>query len=154
MTKYIKFKENKNKKKENEINLEIIDCMDDILNTIDENMYIYYKELNISSLIDIDKRLQTHYEKIKNCIYITKSNVLNTPLNSLIIYISMHNNSIKSGKLLKILNNNKYLVEQGNRHINVFLDSYYVFYERFIKSKFRNTLEKILDGKIKIKKKK
>jgi hypothetical protein len=152
MTRYIKFKENK--KKINEINLEIIDCMDNILNTIDENMYIYYKELNITSLIEIDKRLQTHYEKIKNCIYITKNNVLNTPLNSLIIYISMHNNSIKSGKLLKILNNNKYLVEQGNRHINVFLDSYYVFYERFIKSKFRNTLEKILDGKIKIKKKK
>ena len=150
MKKYIKFKENK--KKKNEINIEIIDCMDNILNTIDENMYIYYKDLNITSLIEIDKRLQIHYEKIKNCIYITKSNVLNTPLNALIIYISMHNNSIKSGKLLKILNNNKYLVEQGNRHINVFLDSYYVFYERFAKSKFRTTLEKILDGKIKIKK--
>ena len=82
----------------------------------------------------------------------TENKVLETPLNSLIIYISMHDNTLKSGKLIKILNKNKYLVQQGNRHINVFLDAYYVFYERFIKCKFRNTLEKILDGEIKIKK--
>ena len=148
MSRYVQFKENKNK-----IEFEVIDCMADIINKIVDEMCIYYKEHNIDTLITIDKRLDFHYEKIKKCIYVTEKNVLETPINSLIIYISMHDNTLKSGKLLKILNNNKYLVQQGNRHINVFLDAYYVFYERFIKSKFRNTLEKILDGEIKIKKK-
>jgi len=147
MPRYIQFKENKNK-----IDFDVIDCMADIINKIVDEMYIYYKEHNIDTLITIDKRLDFHYEKIKKCIYITDKIALQTPLNSLIIYISMHDNILKSGKLLKILNNNKYLVQQGNRHINIFLDAYYVFYERFIKSKFRNTLEKILDGEIKIKK--
>jgi len=148
MSRYVQFKENKNK-----IDFEVIDCMADIINKIVDEMCIYYKEHNIDTLITIDKRLDFHYEKIKKCIYVTEKNVLETPINSLIIYISMYDNTLKSGKLLKILNNNKYLVQQGNRHINVFLDAYYVFYERFIKSKFRNTLEKILDGEIKIKKK-
>ena len=147
MTRYVVFKENKNK-----MNIDVIDCMADIINKIVDKMCIYYKENNIDTLITIDKRLDFHYEKIKKCIYVTEDKVLETPLNSLIIYISMHDNTLKSGKLIKILNKNKYLVQQGNRHINVFLDAYYVFYERFIKCKFRNTLEKILDGEIKIKK--
>ena len=147
MTRYVIFKENKNK-----MNIDVIDCMSDIINKIVDEMCIYYKENNIDTLITIDKRLDFHYEKIKKCIYVTEDKVLETPLNSLIIYISMHDNTLKSGKLIKILNKNKYLVQQGNRHINVFLDAYYVFYERFIKCKFRNTLEKILDGEIKIKK--
>ena len=148
MARYVSFKENKSK-----IIFEVIDCMADIINKVVDNMCIYYKEKNIDTLITIDKRLDFHYEKIKKCIYVTENKVLETPLNSLIIYISMHDNMLKSGKLIKILNKNKYLIQQGNRHINVFLDAYYVFYERFIKSKFRNTLEKILDGEIKIKKK-
>ncbi len=148
MARYVSFKENKSK-----IVFEVIDCMADIINKVVDNMCIYYKEKNIDTLITIDKRLDFHYEKIKKCIYVTENKVLETPLNSLIIYISMHDNMLKSGKLIKILNKNKYLIQQGNRHINVFLDAYYVFYERFIKSKFRNTLEKILDGEIKIKKK-
>ena len=147
MTRYVIFKENKNK-----MNIDVIDCMSDIINKIVDEMCIYYKENNIDTLITIDKRLDFHYEKIKKCIYVTENKVLETPLNSLIIYISMHDNTLKSGKLIKILNKNKYLVQQGNRHINVFLDAYYVFYERFIKCKFRNMLEKILDGEIKIKK--
>ena len=147
MTRYVVFKENKNK-----MNIDVIDCMSDIINKIVDEMCIYYKENNIDTLITIDKRLDFHYEKIKKCIYVTENKALETPLNSLIIYISMHDNTLKSGKLIKILNKNKYLVQQGNRHINVFLDAYYVFYERFIKCKFRNTLEKILDGEIKIKK--
>ena len=147
MTRYVVFKENKNK-----MNIDVIDCMADIINKIVDDMCIYYKENNIDTLITIDKRLDFHYEKIKKCIYVTEDKVLETPLNSLIIYISMHDNTLKSVKLIKILNKNKYLVQQGNRHINVFLDAYYVFYERFIKCKFRNTLEKILDGEIKIKK--
>ena len=147
MTRYVVFKENKNK-----INNDVIDCMADIINKIVDDMCIYYKENNINTLITIDKRLDFHYEKIKKCIYVSENKVLETPLNSLIIYISMHDNTLKSGKLIKILNKNKYLVQQGNRHINVFLDAYYVFYERFIKCKFRNMLEKILDGEIKIKK--
>ena len=146
MTRYVEFKENKNK-----MNIDVIDCMADIINKIVDDMCIYYKENNIDTLITIDKRLDFHYEKIKKCIYVTENKILETPLNSLIIYISMHDNTLKSGKLIKILNKNKYLVQQGNRHINVFLDAYYVFYERFIKCKFRNTLEKILDGEIKIK---
>lgn len=147
MARYVVFKENKNK-----MNIDIIDCMADIINKIVDDMCIYYKENNIDTLITIDKRLDFHYEKIKKCIYVSKNKVLETPLNSHIIYISMQDNTLKSGKLIKILNKNKYLVQQGNRHINVFLDEYYVFYERFIKCKFRNTLEKILDGEIKIKK--
>jgi hypothetical protein len=147
MARHVQFKENKNK-----IDFEVIDCMADIINNIVDKMCIYYKEHNIDTLITIDKRLDFHYEKIKKCIYVTKEKVLETPLNSLIIYISMYDNTLKSGKLLKILNSNKYLVLHGNRHINIFLDSYYIFYERFIKCKFRNTLEKILDGEIKIKK--
>ena len=147
MTRYVIFKENKNK-----MNIDVIDCMADIINKIVDDMCIYYKENNINTLITIDKRLDFHYEKIKKCIYVSENTVLETPLNSLIIYISMHDNTLKSGKLIKILNKNKYLVQQGNRHINVFLDAYYVFYERFIKCKFRNMLEKILDGEIKIKK--
>jgi hypothetical protein len=148
MTRYVVFKENKNK-----INIDVIDCMADIINKIVDDMCIYYKENNIDTLITIDKRLDFHYEKIKKCIYVSENKILETPLNSHIIYISMYDNTLKSGKLIKILNKNKYLVQQGNRHINVFLDAYYVFYERFIKCKFRNTLEKILDGEIKIKKK-
>jgi hypothetical protein len=147
MTRYVVFKENKNK-----MNIDIIDCMADIINKIVDDMCIYYKENNIDTLITIDKRLDFHYEKIKKCIYVSKNKVLETPLNSHIIYISMHDNTLKSGKLIKILNKNKYLVQQGNHHINIFLDEYYVFYERFIKCKFRNMLEKILDGEIKIKK--
>ena len=131
MTRYVIFKENKNK-----MNIDVIDCMSDIINKIVDEMCIYYKENNIDTLITIDKRLDFHYEKIKKCIYVSENKVLETPLNSLIIYISMHDNTLKSGKLIKILNKNKYLVQQGNRHINVFLDAYYVFYERFIKCKF------------------
>ena len=147
MTRYVVFKENKNK-----MNIDVIDCMADIINKVVDDMCIYYKENNIDTLITIDKRLDFHYEKIKKCIYVTENKVLETPLNALIIYISMHDNTLKSGKLIKILNKNKYLIQQGNRHINIFLDAYYVFYERFIKCKFRNMLEKILDGEIKIKK--
>jgi len=135
MARFVSFKENKSK-----IVFEVIDCIADIINKIVDEMCIYYKENNIDTLITIDKRLDFHYEKIKKCIYVTENKVLETPLNSHIIYISMYDNTIKSGKLIKILNKNKYLVQQGNRHLNVFLDAYYVFYERFIKSKFRNTL--------------
>ena len=81
---------------------DVIDCMADIINKIVDQMYIYYKEHSIDTLITIDKRLDFHYEKIKKCIYITEKIALDTPVNSLIIYISMHDNTLKSGKLLKI----------------------------------------------------
>ena len=50
MSRYVQFKENKNK-----IEFEVIDCMADIINKIVDEMCIYYKEHNIDTLITIDK---------------------------------------------------------------------------------------------------
>jgi hypothetical protein len=148
MTSFIKFKENKN-----QIDFEIIDCMADIINNIVNDMYGFYKEHNIDTLITIDKRLDFHYEELKKYTYVSNFNSLTVPIHSDIIFISMHDNMLKKGRLLNILKDNIYLVQYGKKHLNIFLDAYYVFYKKHIKSKFRNTLQKILDGDIKIRKK-
>ena len=142
------------KEKKNQIDFEVIDCMADIINNIVDNMQEYYENQNIHTLLSIDKRLEFHYDEIKNCTYIQKNNVMDTPLNSEIIYISMHDNTLRKGILLKILKDDLYLIQNRNRILNVYLDSFYVFYRKYVKSKFRKLLQQILDGDLKIKNKK
>ena len=79
---------------------------------------------------------------------------MDTPLNSEIIYISMHDNTLSKGILLKILKDDLYLIQNRIRILNVYLDSFYVFYRKYVKSKFRKLLQQILDGDLKIKNKK
>lgn len=141
------------KEKKNQINFEVIDCMADIVNHIVDEMQEYYETQNIHTLLSIDKRLEFHYEEIKNCTYVQKNNVMNTPINSEIIYISMHDNILNKGILLKILKDDLYLIQNRNKILNVYLDSFYVFYRKYVKSKFRKLLQQILDGDLKIKNK-
>ena len=141
------------KEKKNQINFEVIDCMADIINHIVDEMQEYYETQNIYTLLSVDKRLEFHYEEIKNCTYVQKNNVMNTPINSEIIYISMHDNILNKGILLKILKDDLYLIQNRNKILNVYLDSFYVFYRKYVKSKFRKLLQQILDGDLKIKNK-
>ena len=64
------------KRKKNQIDFEVIDCMADIINNIVDNMQEYYENQNIHTLLSIDKRLEFHYDEIKNCTYIQKNNVM------------------------------------------------------------------------------
>ena len=64
------------KEKKNQIDFEVIDCMADIINNIVDNMQEYYENQNIHTLLSIDKRLEFHYDEIKNCTYIQKNNVM------------------------------------------------------------------------------
>ena len=146
--KKISFKEKKNK-----INFEVIDCMADIINKIIDEMQEYYEAQNIHTLLSIDKRLEFHYDEIKNCTFVQKNNVMDTPINSEIIYISMHDNFLRKGILLKILKDDLYLIQSGNKILNLYLDSFYIFYRKYIKSKFRKLIQQLLDGEIKIKNK-
>lgn len=142
------------KEKKNQIDFEIIDCMADMINHIVDNMQEYYEDQNIHTLLSIDKRLEFHYDEIKNCKYIQKENVMETPINSEIVYISMYDNTLSKGILLKILKDDLYLIQNRNRILNVYLDSFYVFYRKYVKSKFRKLLQQIIDGDLKIKNKK
>ena len=146
--KKISFKEKKNK-----INFEVIDCMADMINHIVDEMQEYYEAQNIHTLLSIDKRLEFHYDEIKNCTFVQKNNVMDTPINSEIIYISMHDNFLRKGILLKILKDDLYLIQSGNKILNLYLDSFYIFHRKYIKSKFRKLIQQLLDGEIKIKNK-
>lgn len=60
------------KEKKNQLDFEIIDCMADMINHIVDDMQEYYENQNIHTLLSIDKRLEFHYDEIKNCTYIQK----------------------------------------------------------------------------------
>ena len=74
MTKFIKFKENKN-----QIDFEIIDCMADIINNIVNDMYGFYKEHNIDLVREFCNWPFSHNSKICMPLYVRISLLFENP---------------------------------------------------------------------------
>lgn len=148
----IDFIENKNK-----INIEIEIIMEDMIDSIYDNIIDYYKTNKINDIILIDKKLDPIRNKLINMNFYTNDNQLKE--NYIVYAISKNVEYTKKGIIDRIEENSIILKKrQKSRLFRIINDDYYIFYkekntiEEEKNNQLKNLLKNILNNKIKIKK--
>jgi hypothetical protein len=148
----IDFIENKNK-----IDIEIEIIMEDIIDSVYDNIVDYYKTNKINDIILINKKLDPIRNKLINMNFLTNNNQLKE--NYMVYAISKNVEYTKKGIIDRIEEKSIILKKrQKSRLFRILNDDYYVFYkekktiEEEKNDQLKNLLKNILNNKIKIKK--
>ena len=148
----IDFIENKNK-----IDIEIEIIMEDIIDSVYDNIVDYYKTNKINYKILINKKLDPIRNKLINMNFLTNNNQLKE--NYMVYAISKNVEYTKKGIIDRIEEKSIILKKrQKSRLFRILNDDYYVFYkekktiEEEKNDQLKNLLKNILNNKIKIKK--
>lgn len=148
----IDFIENKNK-----IDIEIEIIMEDIIDSVYDNIVDYYKTNKINDIILINKKLDPIRNKLINMNFLTNNNQLKE--NYMVYAISKNVEYTKKGIIDRIEEKSIILKKrQKSRLFRIINDDYYVFYkekktiEEEKNDQLKNLLKNILNNKIKIKK--
>jgi len=148
----IDFIENKNK-----IDIEIEIIMEDIIDSVYDNIVDYYKTNKINDIILINKKLDPIRNKLINMNFLTNNNQLKE--NYMVYAISKNVEYTKKGIIDRIEEKSIILKKrQKSRLFKIINDDYYVFYkekktiEEEKNDQLKNLLKNILNNKIKIKK--
>lgn len=148
----IDFIENKNK-----IDIEIEIIMEDIIDSVYDNIVDYYKTNKINDIILINKKLDPIRNKLINMNFLKNNNQLKE--NYMVYAISKNVEYTKKGIIDRIEEKSIILKKrQKSRLFRIINDDYYVFYkekktiEEEKNDQLKNLLKNILNNKIKIKK--